>query len=132
MQSYLIPTGEPQASAGPSIESPDSRLDNDFDFQIVVFEVYFLVFKSSHNLKETITTFFSKRSKIRSLRYLGMVSTFRELLSRQCFHYRRHKRIVLKGAVLKIPSICQEPKWTTFDLSCASYIRCEFLMTLSV
>ena len=45
------PTNEPQASAGPSIEKPASHLDNDFDFQLVVFEVYFPVFKSSHEEK---------------------------------------------------------------------------------
>ena len=71
-----------------------------------------------------ITTSF-QRSIIRSFRFLGMASTFREPLSRQCLHYRRHKQIVLK-AVLKIPSICQESRRTTFDPSCASYIRCAF------
>jgi hypothetical protein len=48
MQSCLIPTGEPQSSAGPSIENPTSRLDNDFDFQIVVFEVYYFKFLFSN------------------------------------------------------------------------------------
>jgi hypothetical protein len=123
MQSCLIPTGEPQASAGPSIENPTSRLDNDFDFQIVVFEVYYFLFSNLH-IDHNI---FAKRSRIRSLRFLGMASTFREPLSRQCLHYRRHQRIVVsKAAVLKIPSICQEPRWTTFGPSCASYIRCAF------
>jgi hypothetical protein len=36
-------TDEPQASAGPSIEKHAHHdLDQDFDFQIVVFKVYFL------------------------------------------------------------------------------------------
>ena len=49
MQSSLIPTAEPQVQAGPSIENPASRLqvDQNFDFQIVIFKVniqYFPVF----------------------------------------------------------------------------------------
>ena len=41
--SYLIPTGD-HVPAGPlaGIENPDSLLDHDFNFQIVVFKVYFL------------------------------------------------------------------------------------------
>jgi hypothetical protein len=126
MQSCVIPTGKPQASAGPSIENPTSRLDNDFDFQIVVFEVYYYFLFSNLHMKKR-SQHLSKRSRIRSLRFLGMTSTFREPLSRQCLHYRRHQRIiVLKAAVLKILSICQEPRWTTFGPSCAFYIRCAF------
>jgi hypothetical protein len=51
----LAPTGDPVA--GPSIERRTSRLDHVFNFQIVVFEVYFL-YRSSHEL--TMTTSFQK------------------------------------------------------------------------
>jgi hypothetical protein len=53
-ESDLTPTSEPQDPAGPSIEN----LDQDFDFQIVVFEV-FPVFKSSPH-EETISRTFQK------------------------------------------------------------------------
>ena len=53
---YLIPTSEHQSPAGPSIEDPASLLDHDFNFQIVVFKVYFL---SSYD-EETISTPFQK------------------------------------------------------------------------
>ena len=38
------PTGEPSSLGGPSIEKRASRLqvDHDFNFQMVVFEVYFM------------------------------------------------------------------------------------------
>jgi hypothetical protein len=114
---------EPQASAGPS--TIEACLDQDFDFQIVVFKVYFQ--SSNLHMKKRRSQHLSKRSKIRSLRFLGMASTFRGLLSRQCLHYRRLKRIVvLKATVLKTPSICQESRCTTFGASCDSYIRCAF------
>ena len=119
--------GTQHRKSWPELQLPNCRI-----WGIVL---VFPVFKSSH--EETITTSFSKRSKIRSLRFLGMASMSREPLSRQClpWHYRRQQillLVVLKGAVLKIPSVCQESKWTTFGASCASYIRCTFLMILSV
>ena len=123
---YLIPTAcehRQQAQAGPSIEEPASRLEHDFNFQIVVFEVWFLT--SNLQMKQR-SQHLSKRSRIGSFRFLGMASMFREPLSRQCLHYRRHKRIVLKAAVLKILSICRESRWTTFVPSCVSCIRCTF------
>jgi hypothetical protein len=52
------PTGEPkppsQAQVGPRIKKPASRLEHDFNFQIVVFEVYFL----SSSIEATIRTYF--------------------------------------------------------------------------
>ena len=51
--SCLISTDEPQASAaGPSIEKPATHhnLDEDFDFQIVVFKVYFFFFNHKKGL----------------------------------------------------------------------------------
>jgi hypothetical protein len=46
MQSCIIPNGEPQ-DPGPSIEKDSfSRLDHNFDFQIVIFKVY--IFPSSN------------------------------------------------------------------------------------
>ena len=92
----------------------------------------------SKNQLHVLTNFFTwrnadsssislKRSKIRFLGFLGMASTFRGPLSRQYLHYRIHKPIaVLKAAVLKAPSICQESRRTTFGYSCATYIRCAF------
>ena len=124
--SFDIPSWPPgEFPAGPSIVKPVSRLDHVFNFQIVVFEVYFL--PSNLHLKKRSQHLF-KRSRIRSSRFLGMASTFREPLSRQCLHYRRHQRMttVMKAAVLKIPFICQESRWNTFGPSCASYIRCAF------
>ena len=131
MESYLIPTEEPQASAGPSTENPASHLDNDFDFQLVVFEVYIFLSSNLH-MKMITTTSFPKRSRIRSSRFLRMASSFREPPSRPCFHYRRHKPIVvvLKASVLKIPFVCQESRRTTFGAFCVSCIRCAFLIIL--
>ena len=79
------------------------------------------------SIEATVTTSSTiKRSRIVFFRFLGMASTFQEPLSRQYFHCRRHKRIILKVAALKIPSFCGESRRITFDLSCASYIRCAF------
>ena len=41
MSSYIIPFPTGETPPVPSVEKPDSRLDHDFNFQIVVFEVYF-------------------------------------------------------------------------------------------
>ena len=63
----LISTDEPQASAaGPSIEKPATHhnLDEDFDFQIVVFKVYFLFFNHKKGLI-TKRLFFFKKNKDR-------------------------------------------------------------------
>ena len=70
----------------------------------------------------------SKRSRIRSLEFLEMASTFLEPLSRRCLHRRQRILVILiqKAAVLKTLFVCQESRWITFGPSCASYIRCEF------
>ena len=80
--------------------------------------------KSDHNLCKHL----SKRSRIRSLEFLEMASTFLEPLSRRCLHRRQRILVILiqKAAVLKTLFVCQESRWTTFGPSCASYIRCEF------
>ena len=99
---YLIPTSEHQSPAGPRIENPASLLDHDFNFQIVVFKVYFL----SYLMMKKRSQLLFKRSRIHSFRFLGMASTFREPLSRRCLRYRRPNRITLKAAAFKIRSIC--------------------------
>ena len=129
-----LPTSDPPM--GPCIEKPTFRLDDVFNFQTVVFEVYmFPVFKiftwrNDHNIFPKK----KKRSRIYSFKFIRIASTFREPLSRPCLHYRRLKWILvlLKAVILKIPSICKESRWTTFGLSCVSYIRCAFLWQLSV
>ena len=118
-------TGDPPAV--PSIErraSPSSRLDHVFDFQTqtVVFEVCFL-YPNLHMEKQWQHLF--KRSRIHSFGLIGMASFSREPLSRQCLHCRRQK-LVLKAAILRIPSICQESRWNTFVPSCVFYIHCAF------
>ena len=118
---------EPQAPAGPSIEEPasdsKSRLEDDFNFQIVVFEVFLCLQQMTQRSQHL-----SKRLRIGSFGFSGMASMFLELLSRQCLHYRgrRQKRVILRAVLLKIPSICQKSRRATFGPSCASYIRCEF------
>ena len=77
------------------------------------------------SLYEETMTKCSKRSRMHSFRFSGMASTFQEPHSRPCLHYQRIS-IVLKVAALKIPSICQASRWTTFGPFCASYIRCAF------
>ena len=121
--SPLNSSNEPQL-AGLSIENHASRprLDHVFNFQIVVFQVSSVA--NVHMIKRS--QHFSKRSRIRSFRFLGMASTFRVPLSRKFLHYGRHQRTILRRAVLKIPSICQESRRTIFGPSCASYIHCAF------
>ena len=97
---YLILTSEHQSPAGPSIENLASLLDHDFNFQIVVFKVYFL--SSYLPMMKKRSQLLSKRSRIHSFRFLGMASTFREPLSRRCLRYRRPNWITLKAAALKI------------------------------
>ena len=124
--SFDMQPSPPPARPSIRVQERASLLDHDFNFQIVVFEVYFLSSKF-HTKKESQQLF--KRSRMHSFRFLEMASTFQEPPLRQCLHYRRHRRIVLmKAAVLKIPSIssCQESRCTTFGRSCASYIRCAF------
>ena len=123
MQSCIDLTGEPQ-DLGPASKILFSTSTS----EIVIFKVCFPFYKSllegtgknDHNIFPN----FRKRSRLRSLRFLGMASTFREFrdLSWQCLLCHRHEQIMLKAAVLKISSICQESRWTTFSLSSPSYI----------
>ena len=84
--------------------------------------VYFL-YPNLHMEKQWQHLF--KRSRIHSFGLIGMASFSREPLSRQCLHCRRQK-LVLKAAILRIPSICQESRWNTFVPSCVFYIHCAF------
>ena len=56
-RSFDMPSLSGDPPAGPSIEKRTSRLDHVFNFQIVVFEVYFCIHTS---YKETMTTSFQK------------------------------------------------------------------------